>query len=193
MQTTLLRVTRTGIFILTTTAAASAVVSCTETGLTQGPYPPGIDPKGGPVDEVAVGNRLMAAGEYELALESFTRAALAEGMTAEILTSFGTANLGLRRLGQAEPLLREAVEKDPEWPIAWNNLGVLLMETGEYAEASQVFRRAYALDNGESDAIRDNLRLALAKMENPVNNTTQEQEFRLEQQGDGAFLLRRNR
>jgi Flp pilus assembly protein TadD len=140
-----------------------------------------------------VGNRLMAAGEYELALESFTRAALAEGMTAEILTSIGTANLGLRRLGQAEPLLREAVEKDPEWPIAWNNLGVLLMETGEYAEASQVFRRAYALDNGESDAIRDNLRLALAKMENPVNNTTQEQEFRLEQQGDGAFLLRRNR
>ncbi len=65
------------------------------------------------------------------------------------------------------------------------------MEIGEYPEAEQVFRRAFALDNGESDAIRDNLRLALAKMENPVNNTPQEQEFELEQQGNGEFLLRK--
>ena len=31
------------------------------------------------------------------------------------------------------------------------------MERGKTAEAVQVFQRAYALDNGESDAIRDNL------------------------------------
>ncbi len=134
----------------------------------------------------------MVAGEYELAIESFTRAALVDGMTPEILTSIGTANLGLRRLGQAEPLLRRAVEEDPDWPIGWNNLGVLLIETGEYAEASQVFQRAYALDNGESDAIRDNLRLALAKMENPANNTAQQkEEYTLEQRGNGAFVLRK--
>jgi hypothetical protein len=47
------------------------------------------------------------------------------------------------------------------------------------------------LDNGESDAIRDNLRLAIAKMENPVNNTDQEQEYTLEQLGDGQFSLRK--
>ncbi len=167
------------------------VASCTETGATDDPFAPGVDPDGPAVDEVAVGNRLMAAGEYELALESFTRAALQQGMTPEILTSLGTANLGLRRIGQAEPLLRRAVEDDPDWPVAWNNLGVFLVETGEYAEAAQMFRRAYALDNGESDAIRDNLRLALAKMENPVNNTPQEQEFELEQRGNGQFVLRK--
>ncbi len=179
--------------LIKATAVLAVVASCTDTGATGGPFAPGVDPNAGPVDEVAIGNRLMAAGEYELALESFTRAALAEGMTAEILTSIGTANLGLRRLGQAEPLLREAVEKDPDWPVAWNNLGVLLMATGEYPEAAQVFQHAYALDNGESDAIRDNLRSALAKMENPANNTPEQEEFRLEQQGDGEFLLRRNR
>ncbi len=167
------------------------VASCTETGLNNDLDAPGIDPAGVGADEIAVGNRLMAAGEYELALDSFTRAALDQGMTAQILTSMGTANLGLRRLGQAETLLRRAVKDGSDWPVAWNNLGVVLMEQGEYPEASQVFKRAYALDNGESDAIRDNLRLALAKMENPVNTTAEEQEFTLEQQGDGQFKLRK--
>ncbi|MEM1005913.1 MAG: tetratricopeptide repeat protein, partial [Pseudomonadota bacterium] len=152
---------------------------------------PGIDPKGTAQDSLVVGNRLMAAGEYELALDTFTRAALDQGMTPQILTSLGTANLGLRRLGQAETLLRRAVDEETEWPVAWNNLGVLLMETQQYPEAVQVFRKAYALDNGESDAIRDNLRLALAKMENPANNTPQEQEYTLEQLGDGQFTLRK--
>ncbi|MBO9435593.1 tetratricopeptide repeat protein [Ruegeria sp. R13_0] len=167
------------------------VASCTEGSLSDDLDAPGIDPTGQAEDSITVGNRLMAAGEYELALDSFTRAALDQGMTPQVLTSLGTANLGLRRLGQAETLLRRAVEDDTDWPVAWNNLGVLLMETGQYPEAEQVFRRAFALDNGESDAIRDNLRLAIAKMENPVNNTDQEQEYTLEQLGDGQFSLRK--
>lgn len=167
------------------------VASCTDTGTANDLDAPGIDPNGQGVDEITVGNRLMAAGEYELALDAFTRAALDQGMTPQILTSMGTANLGLKRLGQAETLLRRAVKADPDWSVAWNNLGVLLVEAGEYPEAAQVFKRAYALDNGESDAIRDNLRLALAKMENPVNNTAEEQEYTLERQGDGQYTLRK--
>ncbi|MFY2824032.1 tetratricopeptide repeat protein [Ruegeria sp. MALMAid1280] len=171
------------------TMVIAMVASCTDTSGDLDA--PGIDPNGKGADELTVGNRLMAAGEYELALDSFTRAALDQGMTAQILTSMGTANLGLQRLGQAEELLRRAVKTDPEWSVGWNNLGVLLVETGEYPEAAQVFKRAYALDNGESDAIRDNLRLALAKMENPANNTAEEQEYTLERQGDGQYKLRK--
>ncbi|WP_170385015.1 tetratricopeptide repeat protein [Ruegeria atlantica] len=167
------------------------VASCTETGSLGDLDPPGIDPNGESVDEITVGNRLMSSGEYDLALDAFARAALDQGMTTQILTSMGTANLGLGRLGQAETLLRRAVQDNPDWPVPWNNLGVVLVEQGEYPEAAQVFKRAYALDNGESDAIRDNLRLALAKMENPVNTTAEEQEFTLEQQGDGQFKLRK--
>ncbi|WP_408015393.1 tetratricopeptide repeat protein [Ruegeria haliotis] len=177
--------------VLKATMVFAMVASCTEGDLSNSLDAPGIDPKGQAEDNITVGNRLMAVGEYELALETFTRAALDQGMTTQVLTSMGTANLGLRRLGQAEKLLRRAVEDEPDWPVAWNNLGVLLMETQQYAEAAQVFQRAYALDNGESDAIRDNLRLALANMENPVNNTTKEQEYTLEQLGDGQFSLRK--
>ncbi|MEX0340438.1 MAG: tetratricopeptide repeat protein [Arenibacterium sp.] len=157
-----------------------------------GPFPPGIDPKGEAVDGVEVGHRLVAAAQYELAIDAFTRAALDQGMNAEILNGLGTANLGLGRLGQAESLLRRAVEEDGEWPEAWNNLGVVLMESGKTAEAQQIFRKAFALDNGESDAIRDNLRLALAKSENSDNTIEEKQEYKLVQRGSGDFLLRKN-
>ena len=111
-------------------------------------------------------------------------------MTAETLSSLGSANLQLGRLGQAEELLRSAVEEDPEFVPAWNNLGVVLMEQGEYGEARQVFRQAYALDSGESDSIRENLRLAIARMENPGYSQDHTNEsFDLERRGGGRYLL----
>ncbi|MFC3614061.1 tetratricopeptide repeat protein [Lutimaribacter marinistellae] len=178
-----------------TIAALSAMVACSaqeDFDLDQGPYPPGIDPRGEAVDGVEVGNRLMAAGEHELALDAFTRAALDRGMTPEVLIGIGTSNMGLGRLGQAEPPLRRAVAEAPDRPEGWNNLGVLLMEKGDLPEAVQVFRKAYALDNGQSDSIRDNLRLALAKSENPDNNDGKDQDFKLVQRGQGEFVILRN-
>ncbi len=154
------------------------------------PFAPGPDLRADAVDGVEVGHRLMQAGEYELALEAFTRAALDQGLTPEILTSMGSANLGLGRLGQAETLLRRAVREEPEWPEAWNNLGVLLMEQGKTAEAVQIFKKAFALDDGESTSIRDNLRLALAKSENSDNNVLQEQQYKLVRRGSSDFLIR---
>ena len=180
--------------LITAIAATAAVAACMSdpvTGPEGGPYAPGINLRGTAEDGVTVGNRLIAAGEYDLALEAFTRAALDQGMTAEVLTGLGSADLGLGRLGQAEEMLRRAVKEAPDWPEAWNNLGVVLMERGKHAEASEIFRRAYALDNGESDAIRDNLRLALAKMENPVNNEQQKQEYKLVRRGSSDFLIRK--
>lgn len=179
--------------LLMAIAATAAVASCTdkpEVDLSGGPFPPGVDLRGETVDGVEVAHRLMAAGEFELALDAFTRAALENGMTPDILTGVGTANLGLGRLGQAERDLRRAVEEAPDWPEAWNNLGVLLMEKGETAEAQQVFRKAYALDNGESDSIRDNLRLALAKSENPDNNDGNNEEYKLVRRGSSDYLIR---
>jgi Flp pilus assembly protein TadD len=93
-------------------------------------------------------------------------------------------------LGQAERWLRRAVEEDPTFPPAWNNLGVVLMERDQIGEASEAFRRAFAADNGNSDEIRDNLRLALAKLDDPSDTQDQEnQNFSLIRRGVGDFLL----
>lgn len=178
------------------TAVCAAVASCGPDRIKnpdEGPFAPGVDQRSGAVvDQLEVGHRLMDAQQYELAMDAFTRAALEQGLTAEILSAMGTANLGLGRLGQSEDLLRRAVSKDATLSGAWNNLGVVLMERGDLAEARAVFRKAYALDNGESDSIRDNLRLALAKSENSDNTSVQNQEYKLVQRGGGDYLLRKN-
>ena len=161
--------------------------------LRQGPaLPEGTTVLRNGVDQMIVGHRLMNAGEYELALSAYLRAAGENGMTAETLSSLGSANLRLGRLGQSETQLRQAVDLDPEFVPAWNNLGVVLMELGEYGEARRVFQQAYALDSGQTDSIRENLRLAIARMENSVytqdhiNNS-----FDLERRGGGRYVLLR--
>jgi Flp pilus assembly protein TadD len=152
-------------------------------------FAPGVDQRADAVDGIEVGHRLIAAGEYELAIKSFNRAALKTGIDIDVLSGLGTANLGLGRLGQAEELLRQAVKEDGSQPEVWNNLGVVLMERGKTAEAEQIFKRAYALDNGESDAIRDNLRLALAKSEKSGIFENDGEDFKLVRRGGGDYLI----
>lgn len=179
---------------LITIAVTTAMVSCGPQSITElpdGPFPPGVDRSKDAVDGLEVGHRLMAASEYELAMRAFTRAALENGMTPEILTGMGTANLGMGRLGQSETLLRRAVVEAPDWAEAWNNLGVVLMERGQIAEAQRVFQKAYALDDGQSDSIRDNLRLALAKSENSDNSDGQNEDYKLVRRGSSDFLIRK--
>jgi Flp pilus assembly protein TadD len=154
------------------------------------PFPPSGPVRGeDAVDGLIVGHRLMAAGEYELALKAYYRAAADQGMTADVLSAVGSANLHLGRLGQAEQLLRQAVKKDEGFVPAWNNLGVVLMEQGNYAEAARVFRMAFALDSGQTDAIRENLRRALAKIEQPSYDPANNEKFSLVRRGNGQYLL----
>lgn len=146
----------------------AALSSCAGGGLNEarGAFSPGVA-EGRGADPLETGHRLMEAGEYQLALDSYMRATARDGFTIDTLSALGSANLRLGRLGQAESLLRKAVELEPSFPPAWNNLGVLLMEQGEYSEASECFRRAFAADSGASDTIRDNLRAALARLDDP--------------------------
>ncbi|KHA51590.1 hypothetical protein Z947_1875 [Sulfitobacter geojensis] len=152
-------------------------------------YAPGVNQRAVAEDGIEVGHRLIAAGQYELAIKSFNRAALEHGLDVDVLSGLGSANLGLGRLGQAESLLRKAVKKDTTQPEVWNNLGVVLMERGKTLEAEQILRRAYAMDNGESDAIRDNLRLALAKSENSDTVGVDDDNYKLVRRGSGDYLI----
>lgn len=152
------------------------------------PYAPGVETSGG-VDGLLVGHRLMEAGEYELALKAYYRGAAEHGMSVDVLSAIGSANLRLGRLGQAEDLLRDAVKKDGTFIPAWNNLGVVLMETGQVGEASRVFKTAYALDSGESDSIRKNLQLALENIDKPIYTEEDTSNFELVRRGSSSYLL----
>jgi len=93
------------------------VTACSRTGglgvSGNGPYAPsGVDTSRQAVDGLTVGHRLMAAGEYELALKAYYRAGAVHGLNVDVLSALGSANLKLGRLGQAEKLLRRAVAKD---------------------------------------------------------------------------------
>jgi len=169
---------------------AMVLAACTPTGGVSRNAPYGIDARGEAVDGLLVGHRLMEAGEYELALKAYMRAAGERGMNIDTLSAIGSANLALGRLGQAEQILRRALEEDPTFVPALNNLGVALIERGKIGEARVVFQQAFALDSGQSDSIRENLKLAIAQSEATLYDPPQEEGgFRLVRQEKGKYVL----
>lgn len=140
------------------------------------------------VDPLIVGDRLLAAGEPELALDSYFRAAGGPaGPTTEIKIAMAQANIGLGRLHQAETLLREAVAEEPRNAPAMNNLGVVLLELGQTGEAHRVFQTAFALQ--PSPEILENLRVSGAKIENSGYTQPQDNAFTLTRGDDGIYGL----
>ncbi|MCL4675534.1 MAG: tetratricopeptide repeat protein [Pararhodobacter sp.] len=141
------------------------------------------------VDGLLVGHRLMAAGEFELALRAYYRSMAQDGPTVDALSAIGSANLRLGRLGQGEQMLRRALDLDAEFVPALNNLGVVMVERREWGQAAHLFRNAFALDSGRSEEIRQNLRLALANLQDSGYDAENNNEFALVRRGNGRFLL----
>lgn len=180
---------RAGLFFLGMMVAAA--------GCTQGPGlsgARGLAPVGSPEgveapDGLLVGHRLMAAGEYELALKAYSRSVADHGLTVDVLSALGSANLKLGRLNQAEDLLEQAVSRDDSFAPAWNNLGIVLTSKGEYVEARQAFAAAFANDSGQSVEILQNLQLAIQNQQEAQEDRTPESNFELVRRGNGRFLL----
>lgn len=184
---------RIGVITVVTSMMLLAGCQTNSTGFGRAPdspYAPGTyDAFEDLVDGLIVGHRLTAAGEHELALKAYKRAAIEHGFTVDVLSAIGSANLQLGRLGQAEKLLRRATQVDVNFAPAWNNLGVVLMETGQISEAARVFQIAFGLDRGQSAEIRENLRLALANQGDPDYDPANNDTFSLVRRGSGDYLL----
>ena len=158
-----------------------------------GPPAPLGTPRVQSVDAMTVGHRLMAAEEFELALTSYKRAASEIGVTAEVLSGMGSANLRLGRLQQARTLLEKAVAQYSDSASAWNNLGVVLVNLAEYQQAQQAFRVAFGVDNGNSELIRRNLILANRLAGEQTMKIVEESDFSLVRYGNGSYLLLGNK
>lgn len=189
--------TMRGILIITSVAGLAACVGTSNRGVLE-PLDQGLEiaaPQGtvvlqNEVDQMLVGDRLLDAGQPELALRAYYRAAADRGLTPETLTAIGAANLRLGRIGQAEGQFRQALDLDEAYVPALNNLGVTLMERAEYGEARRVFELAFGLDSGRSDAIRNNLRLAIARLENNIySGDNNENGPGLIRHGEGVYVL----
>jgi len=153
------------------------------------PPPPGTVRVTEAVDGLEVGHNMMAAGEFELALDAYTRAIETHGLSADVLSAIGSANLRLGRILQARRFLERAVELDENFAAAWNNLGVANVALRDYPDARGAFERAFALDNGNSDEIRQNLILALSLLGDTSQETADDTNFFLVRRGAGRYLL----
>ncbi|WP_186201794.1 tetratricopeptide repeat protein [Jannaschia seosinensis] len=172
-------------------AIAVIAAGCTES---RGPaadgklFAPGVARGDALVSPLVVGDRLLAAGEGELALGAYTRAAAGpDGMTRDLKMSMAEANISLGRIRQAERLLRDIIKAEPRNAVAWNNLGVVLLERGELGEANVTFRTAFALQ--PSPEIRENLRLSYAKLEVIDYDDETDTTFTLTRRANGAIGL----
>jgi tetratricopeptide (TPR) repeat protein len=150
--------------------AALFGAGCTPTGILSDtdPVRPGIDTEAESVDGLIVGHRLMASDEPELALRAYYRAAGELGLNADVLSALGLREPQARPPRTGRGASETGARRGRGFRPALNNLGVVLMERREYGEARRVFQQAFALDSGRTDAIRENLRLAIARMEDSV-------------------------
>jgi len=174
------------------TGGLSAILRAPSIATGDTTFAPGVDNRRNGIDGLEVGHRLMASGEYELALKAYLRAAGEQGANVDVLSAIGSANLALGRLGQAERILRRAVEVDPSFVPAQNNLGVVLLEAGKLGEARATFQRAYALDSGKTDSIRENLKQTIAAIEKTIYATGEVAEkpsMALVRRGQGSYVL----
>jgi tetratricopeptide (TPR) repeat protein len=175
-----------------------AAAACSPTGGTVGRgitvddplAPPGVAPdaEARAVDPLIVGDRLMRAGEPELALDAYIRAAARDGLTPGVSLSLASANIALGRLGQAEDLLRGVLEDDPENAAALNDLGVVLIEKGEVGEAHGVLRAAFALQ--PDPEILANLRIAATSLASRTYpDPVEDDAFTLTRRAGGVYQL----
>jgi serine/threonine protein kinase/Flp pilus assembly protein TadD len=94
---------------------------------------------------VTAGQLAAARGEWEQAVDAFTRALALDPASADACRELGRAYENLKRFDEAESTHRRAIELQPGYWANHNYLGTFLLRRSRIAEAAGVFRRAVEL------------------------------------------------
>ncbi len=93
-----------------------------------------------------LGMVMFQAGDGPAALECLNHAlAATTSPPAELLSNLGLVHRSLGDLESARDALQRAVSDQPTLSNAWNNLGTVLLESREYAQAETCFRKTLEL------------------------------------------------
>lgn len=106
-----------------------------------------------------MGNALQVLGQIPEAIDAFQAVLRLNPRSAAACTNLGNAYLALDDRGAAEIWHRRAIDNDPSFALAWNNLGVVLQMDGHLDETRAAYTRATAL-RPDADA-HNNLGLLL--------------------------------
>lgn len=99
--------------------------------------------------------------KYKKAEKNFRHAAEMGGRDAELFNQWGLCLDRLKRSKEAEIAYLDAIEIDPEFWKAWNNLGVISFMAKEYVSARKYFSKALELNPYNADTwynLRDTCR-----------------------------------
>ena len=91
---------------------------------------------------------LLLAGCTAVASNWPTRQAYSDD--AVTLYNAGSTTMALGRTDEAMQLLEQAIEADPRFPDAYNNLGAAIMRRGDDAEAQRWFERAVEISPNQA-------------------------------------------
>ena len=95
----------------------------------------------------------LVRGDYQRAIESYTAGLALDPDHPELLGAMGLAEQGLGRMDEAERHMRQGLALDPRSLLYTRRLTRLLIYTRQYAEATEVSRRARTLAPADPAAI----------------------------------------
>ncbi len=108
-------------------------------------------PPGGAAAAYEDAQRLRDSGKVEAALKRFADAAALDPDLIVARAAWGELLLKIHREKDAVPVFRGAVERNPQYPLAWYDLAFALRETLQYEGAIDAYRHYIALRPSDPD------------------------------------------
>jgi predicted Zn-dependent protease len=108
-------------------------------------------PAGGAAAAYEEAQRLRDRGQVEAALKRFADAVALDPDLIVARAAWGELLLKVHREKDAVPVFRGAVERNPQYPLAWYELAFALCETAQYASAIDAYRRYVVLRPADPD------------------------------------------